>query len=86
MQQSFMDAVVREGIKPLKHHPEWANVFRTVYIRWTTHNPPGLSRNDLRLAAICDEAEASRLPKTLPAEQDQPDEPPDLRGVLDRVK
>jgi len=37
-----------------KHHPEWSNVFNTTFIRWTTHNPKGLSTQDLDMATICD--------------------------------
>ncbi|KDN70311.1 putative pterin 4 alpha carbinolamine dehydratase [Colletotrichum sublineola] len=29
-------------------------VYNTTFIRWTTHNPKGLSGKDLKLAAICD--------------------------------
>ncbi|KAI1143013.1 transcriptional coactivator/pterin dehydratase [Hypoxylon sp. FL0543] len=29
-------------------------VYNTTYIRWTTHNPKGLSAKDVELAAICD--------------------------------
>lgn len=29
--------------------------YNHVFIRWTTHNPPGLSDNDISLASICDE-------------------------------
>ncbi|KAH0597504.1 hypothetical protein MHUMG1_04883 [Metarhizium humberi] len=36
------------------HHPEWSNVYNTTFIRWTTHNPLGLSEKDVRLAGICD--------------------------------
>ncbi|KAH8912786.1 hypothetical protein BR93DRAFT_922756 [Coniochaeta sp. PMI_546] len=36
------------------HHPEWSNVFNTTFIRWTTHNPKGLSVKDVDLAATCD--------------------------------
>lgn len=36
------------------HHPEWSNVFNTTFIRWTTHNPKGLSDKDVELAATCD--------------------------------
>ncbi|PHH73108.1 hypothetical protein CDD80_4038 [Ophiocordyceps camponoti-rufipedis] len=36
------------------HHPEWSNVYNTTVVRWTTHNPRGLSDKDVRLAAICD--------------------------------
>ncbi|GJC94025.1 pterin 4 alpha carbinolamine dehydratase [Colletotrichum higginsianum] len=29
-------------------------VYNTTFIRWTTHNPKGLSDKDLKLAMICD--------------------------------
>ncbi|KAK3943829.1 pterin-4-alpha-carbinolamine dehydratase [Diplogelasinospora grovesii] len=49
----FMTAVSLQ-CKLKNHHPEWSNVFSTTFIRWTTHNPRGLSSKDLELAAICD--------------------------------
>ncbi|KAJ3475922.1 hypothetical protein NLG97_g9299 [Lecanicillium saksenae] len=48
-----MNAVAAEA-KKSKHHPEWSNVYNTTFIRWTTHNPKGLSSKDLELAATCD--------------------------------
>lgn len=30
-------------------------VYNTTFIRWTTHNPSGLSAKDTSLAALCDE-------------------------------
>ncbi|KAG6294178.1 hypothetical protein E4U09_002702 [Claviceps aff. purpurea] len=29
-------------------------VYNTTFIRWTTHNPKGLSDKDVRLASLCD--------------------------------
>ncbi|RYP42301.1 hypothetical protein DL768_010350 [Monosporascus sp. mg162] len=29
-------------------------VYNTAYIRWTTHNPQGMSAKDVELAAVCD--------------------------------
>ncbi|KAI1394102.1 transcriptional coactivator/pterin dehydratase [Hypoxylon trugodes] len=49
----FMTAVSLQ-CKLKNHHPEWSNVYNTTYIRWTTHNPKGLSAKDVELAAICD--------------------------------
>ncbi|KAK7747757.1 hypothetical protein SLS62_008901 [Diatrype stigma] len=49
----FMTAVSLQ-CKIKNHHPEWSNVYNTTYIRWTTHNPQGLSAKDIELAAICD--------------------------------
>jgi 4a-hydroxytetrahydrobiopterin dehydratase len=50
-----MNAVAAE-CKKQKHHPEWTNVFNKTHIRWTTHNPEGLSRKDTEMARFCDEA------------------------------
>ncbi|KAI1107480.1 transcriptional coactivator/pterin dehydratase [Jackrogersella minutella] len=49
----FMTAVSLQ-CKLKNHHPEWSNVYNTTYVRWTTHNPKGLSAKDVELAAICD--------------------------------
>ncbi|KAI1766205.1 transcriptional coactivator/pterin dehydratase [Hypoxylon sp. FL1150] len=49
----FMTAVSLQ-CKLKNHHPEWSNVYNTTYIRWTTHNPKGLSAKDVELAAVCD--------------------------------
>ncbi|KAI1747930.1 pterin 4 alpha carbinolamine dehydratase-domain-containing protein [Xylaria castorea] len=49
----FMTAVSLQ-CKLKNHHPEWSNVYNTTYIRWTTHNPEGLSAKDVELAALCD--------------------------------
>ncbi|KAK2046560.1 transcriptional coactivator/pterin dehydratase [Colletotrichum somersetense] len=49
----FMTAVSLQ-CKIHNHHPEWSNVYNTTFIRWTTHNPKGLSSKDLELAMICD--------------------------------
>ncbi|KAI1779763.1 transcriptional coactivator/pterin dehydratase [Hypoxylon cercidicola] len=49
----FMTAVSLQ-CKLKNHHPEWSNVYNTTYIRWTTHNPKGLSAKDVELADICD--------------------------------
>ncbi|KAF6821503.1 pterin-4-alpha-carbinolamine dehydratase family protein [Colletotrichum sojae] len=49
----FMTAVSLQ-CKTHNHHPEWSNVYNTTFIRWTTHNPKGLSAKDLKLAMICD--------------------------------
>ncbi|PKS08951.1 hypothetical protein jhhlp_003564 [Lomentospora prolificans] len=50
----FMTAVSLQ-CKLKNHHPEWSNVYNTTFIRWTTHNPKGLSDKDILLAAICDD-------------------------------
>ncbi|KAK4217842.1 pterin 4 alpha carbinolamine dehydratase-domain-containing protein [Rhypophila decipiens] len=49
----FMTAVSLQ-CKIKNHHAEWSNVYNTTFIRWTTHNPQGLSTKDLELASICD--------------------------------
>lgn len=51
---SFMDRVAQE-CKTARHHPEWANVYNEVFIRWTTHEPKGLSEQDTKMALFCDE-------------------------------
>ena len=47
---------VAEECKKAKHHPEWSNVYNKAHIRWTTHNPEGLSGKDTTMAKFCDEA------------------------------
>lgn len=50
-----MNTVAAE-CKKTKHHPEWSNVYNQTQIRWTTHNPEGLSSKDTHMAKFCDEA------------------------------
>ena len=38
----------------LNHHPEWANVYKTVDVTLTTNDPGGLSALDGKLAAKMD--------------------------------
>ena len=38
----------------LNHHPEWANVYKTVDVTLTTHDTGGLSALDGKLAAKMD--------------------------------
>jgi 4a-hydroxytetrahydrobiopterin dehydratase len=42
-----------------KHHPEWTNVYNRTHVRWTTHNPQGLSLKDTDMARFCDQAAQS---------------------------
>ncbi|KAF4513668.1 hypothetical protein G6O67_000910 [Ophiocordyceps sinensis] len=49
----FMTAVSLQ-CKVRNHHPEWSNVYNTTFVRWTTHDPPGLSEKDMGMAAACD--------------------------------
>ncbi|KAI5866931.1 transcriptional coactivator/pterin dehydratase [Durotheca rogersii] len=49
----FMTAVSLQ-CKLKNHHPEWSNVYNVAHIRWTTHEPRGLSALDVALAAACD--------------------------------
>lgn len=42
--------------KKQKHHPEWTNIYNQTRVRWTTHNPEGLSAKDTQMARFCDEA------------------------------
>lgn len=53
--QDFMNAVADE-CKKTRHHPEWSNVYNRTQIRWTTHNPLGLSDKDTSMAQFCDDA------------------------------
>lgn len=52
-----MNTVAAE-CKKAKHHPEWSNVYNKTHVRWTTHNPSGLSEKDTRMAKFCDDAAA----------------------------
>jgi 4a-hydroxytetrahydrobiopterin dehydratase len=36
----------------LDHHPEWANVYRTVDVTLSTHDAGGLTRSDVELAQL----------------------------------
>jgi 4a-hydroxytetrahydrobiopterin dehydratase len=50
---SFMTAVAFEAEK-MDHHPEWSNVYNKVSINLSTHQPKGITQNDLNLAAKID--------------------------------
>jgi len=45
---------IADQCKVRKHHPDWANVYNKVTIRWTTHSPEGLSYKDVEMAKFCD--------------------------------
>lgn len=38
------------------HHPEWSNVYDRVTVTWITHDVGGLSRLDLEMAQVADDA------------------------------
>ncbi|KAF8524948.1 pterin 4 alpha carbinolamine dehydratase-domain-containing protein, partial [Trichophaea hybrida] len=50
----FMNIVASKSGKE-RHHPEWSNVYNRVFIRWTTHSPPGLGSQDVQMAQFCDQ-------------------------------
>lgn len=50
----FIDSVAKAA-NVNRHHPEWSNMGNRVFVRWTTHDPPGLSEKDVEMAATCDQ-------------------------------
>jgi 4a-hydroxytetrahydrobiopterin dehydratase len=54
-----MDTVATE-CRARKHHPEWTNVYNRTHVRWTTHNPEGLSSKDVGMARFCDEVASGK--------------------------
>jgi len=68
----FMNRVVDESALQ-KHHPGWSNVYNTVFMRWTTHSPSGLSEKDILMAQFCD---------TIATEMDEQPLPPDDQSPL----
>jgi len=75
----FMTAVSLQ-CKIKNHHPEWSNVFNTTFIRWTTHNPKGLSDKDVDLAATCD-----FLAKDFGETEEADAASCEMKGLADRV-
>jgi 4a-hydroxytetrahydrobiopterin dehydratase len=61
-----MDRIAAE-CKAQRHHPEWSNMHNKVFIRWTTHSPPGLSEKDIHMAEFCNSV-TERVTK-LPSEE-----------------
>ncbi|KAF7542490.1 hypothetical protein G7046_g10161 [Stylonectria norvegica] len=66
--------------KVKNHHPEWSNVYSTTFVRWTTHDPQGLSEKDITLAAVCDAlaADFGELPP-------DPDTAAAMKALADQV-
>ncbi|KAH9909079.1 pterin 4 alpha carbinolamine dehydratase-domain-containing protein [Xylariomycetidae sp. FL2044] len=65
-------------------------VYNTTHIRWTTHNPKGLSAKDVELARLCDAlAQDFEEQAPPPQQQQQPDDDGggscDLKQVTDRA-
>ncbi|KAI0553678.1 pterin 4 alpha carbinolamine dehydratase-domain-containing protein [Xylaria curta] len=79
----FMTAVSLQ-CKLKNHHPEWSNVYNTTYIRWTTHNPEGLSAKDVELAALCD-ALARDFGEVVVDDDENAAQSCSLKQVADRV-
>ncbi|KAE9993313.1 hypothetical protein EG327_005507 [Venturia inaequalis] len=76
---TFMDKVAAE-CKKHKHHPEWANTYNTVFVRWTTHVPKGLTEKDVNMAKVCDEV-AKEVGEEVKEEKSE-----GVEGVLQEMK
>lgn len=80
---------VAEECKKRRHHPEWSNVYNTVFMRWTTHRPrgpcvsPGVTGVDIEMAGFCDET-AKEAGEILGAQDGE--EEKRLLGVVEEVK
>lgn len=80
---------VAEECKKKRHHPEWSNVYNTVFVRWTTHRPrdpevsPGVTRVDVEMARVCDE-KAEEAGEVFDGEDGDGEER--LLGVVEEVK
>jgi len=81
--------IVAEEAKKRRHHPEWSNVYNTVFVRWTTHQPrdpsvsPGVTEVDIDMAAFCDET-AKESGEVFGAEDGEGEKR--LLGVVEEVK
>ncbi|KAI9738372.1 MAG: putative pterin-4-alpha-carbinolamine dehydratase [Cirrosporium novae-zelandiae] len=53
----FMNNIATECTEQ-EHYPEWSNSCNKVFIRWTTHSPPGVSPKDVHMAKYCDKQAA----------------------------
>ncbi|KAM5348289.1 hypothetical protein ACJ41O_008113 [Fusarium nematophilum] len=88
----FMTGVALQ-CKIKNHHPEWSNVYNTAFVRWTTHNPAGLSDKDVDMAAACDAlaAQLGELPPepepaaAVAAEAEAEGQSCAIRGLADRA-
>jgi 4a-hydroxytetrahydrobiopterin dehydratase len=78
---SFMDRVAQE-CKIAKHHPEWANTYNTVFMRWTTHSPKGLSEKDVTMALFCDQY-AAELGEVIVEGEESGGAREDMVGMVD---
>lgn len=79
--QDFMTGVSLQ-CKIKNHHPEWSNVYNTTFIRWTTHNPAGLSEKDVVMAAACDTL-AAELGELAP--EPEADQSCSIKGLADQA-
>lgn len=77
-----MDSVA-PACKTERHHPEWSNVYNRVFVRWTTHNPAGLSEKDTKMAGICDELAAR--PESQEIVDEDPTASSSLKQTADQV-
>ncbi|KAM0434325.1 hypothetical protein ACHAQK_008758 [Fusarium lateritium] len=65
----------------------WPKVYNTTFIRWTTHNPAGLSDKDITMAGQCDVL-AEHLGELAPeptAAAESEDQSCAIRGLADQA-
>ncbi|EMT60301.1 Putative pterin-4-alpha-carbinolamine dehydratase [Fusarium odoratissimum] len=66
-----------------------SKVYNTTFVRWTTHNPAGLSDKDISMAAECDAlaAQLGELPPEpiAPVAAETEDQSCAIRGLADRA-